>query len=78
MSKLLEPRIYSYITDGLPENHQWANKALYCGHCDTMLHASNNECMTPWVETGIENYCLACFAKIDINGEITDEYGLPS
>lgn len=78
MTKLLEPRIHSYITDELPEEHPLAHKATYCIHCAAMLHASNNECMLTWVETGKGNHCLDCFVQMDRLTEMTDEYGLKS
>lgn len=75
MSQLLEPRIHSYITDGLPEEHPLANKMVECGYCGKTVHAFNNECMSPWVETGVSEYCLQCFASIDL---LTDRHGLTS
>ena len=60
-----EPLIHSCITDGLPDNHPWSGKHLYCTTCEVMIHAGNNECMQTWVETSDGNYCLPCFVKWD-------------
>jgi hypothetical protein len=50
---------------------------VYCASCKAMLHASNNECMQTWVETGRGNFCVKCFAKISDVDALDDEYGLP-
>lgn len=78
MTKLLEPRIHSYITDELPNDHPLAHKSVDCDECNLTLHESTNECINPWAETGKGNYCLKCFSDIDQHAEITDEYGLKS
>jgi hypothetical protein len=61
IGKVFEPRIWSHITDVLPDDHPLAWTSVYCTACKDMVHASNNECMTTWVETGKGGYCLACF-----------------
>lgn len=72
-----EPLYHSGITDGLFEkNNPLRNTdSLYCNRCGEMLHASNNECMQPWMETGKGNYCLYCFPFI-INRYNDSEIGL--
>lgn len=72
-----EPKIHSHITDELPQNHPLAFSCIYCDSLNclsregsAMLHASNNECMQTWVESGIGNYCIRCFVNLkfdDIN-----------
>lgn len=73
-----EPIIHSHITDGLPDNHKLAYSSLFCECCNENLHASNNECMQTWVETGKGNYCLACFAReiYLLDGVLEDKWGL--
>jgi hypothetical protein len=58
-----EPRLHSHIEDVLPDDHPLAYVTVSCDglDCTRMVHASNNECMTTWVETGLGNYCLRCF-----------------
>lgn len=43
-----------------------------------MVHASNNECMQTWVETGEGAYCIRCFGTPG-NGFSTlgDNHALP-
>jgi hypothetical protein len=72
-----EPQIHSHITDILPTDHRLAFTAIYCGSCKAMLHAFNNECMTTWVESGLGNFCLACFAALPDSDALEDEAGLP-
>ena len=60
-----EPRIWSQITDTLPDGHSLAGRTLYCQRCEQMVHASNNENMQTWVETGHGPHCLMCFAVIE-------------
>lgn len=75
-AQLLEPRIWSHITDTLPRNHPLAYQSLSCAVCRVPIHAANNECMQTWVETGKGNYCLGCFTGA--TGEVVDdEWGLP-
>ncbi len=57
-----EPLIHSHIEDVLPEDHPNAYRTVLCKICGEMLHCENNECMQIWVETGIGDYCLPCFA----------------
>ena len=61
-----EPLIHSFRTDILPEGHPLAYECVYCKTCDTMVHCSNNECMDTWIESEEGNYCLQCFARIDL------------
>lgn len=72
-----EPLIHSHITDVLPEEHPSAYRAVVCEKCDALVHASNNECMQTWAETGAGAYCLKCFS--DLTGDVLDDYwGLPA
>ena len=66
-----EPLIHSHITDELLDDHPLAFKTVDCEKCGVMVHASNNECMQTWVETGEGNYCLRCFAKL--TGEVIED-----
>ncbi|MCW2900297.1 MAG: hypothetical protein JWO67_2562 [Streptosporangiaceae bacterium] len=59
----LEPRIWSHITDELPEGHPLAQEAVACIVCRKLVHADYNECMATWVETGRGPYCFGCFAE---------------
>lgn len=70
-----EPKIHSHITDVLPDEHPLAHEQIRCVACEVLVHAFNNECMQTWVETGLGNYCLRCFAST--RGEVLgDEDGL--
>jgi hypothetical protein len=71
-----EPRIWSNITDALPEDHPLAFKTLYCVTCDAMLHCGHNECMRTWVETGKGQHCLECFVRTVDGGVLEDGWGL--
>ncbi len=57
-----EPLIHSHIEDCLPEGHRLAWASVFCAVCGEMVHCENNECMQIWVETGVGDYCLPCFA----------------
>lgn len=60
---MFEPRIWSHITDCLPEDHPLrAHPALACGVCGHGVHV-DNECMDTWVETGRGIYCFGCFVE---------------
>jgi hypothetical protein len=41
-----------------------------------MIHAFNNECMSTWVETGVGNFCIECFARIDFVDALDEKYGV--
>jgi hypothetical protein len=58
----MEPLIHSFVSDELPEDHPKAHERLICERCSRTIHASNNECMDAWVETGLGDFCLGCFA----------------
>lgn len=78
---LREPLIHTGITDVLPDDHPLAWKHVYCdcGHGPVrgeLLHASNNENMQPWVETGAGNFTLKCFADFAEASE-PEDYALP-
>lgn len=60
-----EPLIHSHITDELPNDHPLAWEQVHCADCRILVHAVNNECMTAWVETRNNNYCLTCFANAE-------------
>jgi hypothetical protein len=72
----LEPRLHSHIEDALPGHHPLALTAVVCAICGDLLHASNNECMRTWVETGKGNFCIKCFAGLEGIEDLEDEYGL--
>jgi hypothetical protein len=76
MSALNEPRVHSYITDALPEKHSLAWKPVACRACGELVHASNNECMQTWIETGSGNFCLNCFAAYPDSAALDDDMGL--
>ena len=59
-----EPVFHSYITDALPVSHAWATETVDCEACGVMVHAFNNECMQPWMETGAGPYCFPCFVAL--------------
>lgn len=71
-----DPKIHSHIEDVLPNEHPLSHKCVLCSTCGGMLHASNNECMQTWIETGNGNFCVRCFAKIKGVSALGDEYGL--
>jgi hypothetical protein len=64
-----EPLIHSHLTDALPDDHKQAHQSVYCIECNTLCHASNNECMTTWIEYKGHCYCGQCFASILINND---------
>lgn len=67
-----EPLLHTGITDTLPDAHPLAWTAVGCDNvsCSELLHASNNENMRGWVETGRGNYCLRCFQIIEETEDI--------
>jgi len=65
-----EPRIHSHITDALPDDHALAYEMVDCEKCGVMVHASNNECMQTWIETGRGAFCMRCFAAT--RGEVLE------
>lgn len=71
-----DPQIHSHIEDELPTDHEKAFACVLCSSCGEMLHASNNECMQTWVETGKGDFCIPCFSKIADVQSLDDEYGL--
>ena len=56
-----EPKIHSYLTEKLPEDHKWAYEALNCPKCNGYVHISYNDCVMSWVEIGDRWICLRCF-----------------
>lgn len=68
----MEPLIHSHITDVLPDDHPLAHETIFCGGCTEMLHASNNECMQTWVESGAGAHCLRCFT-LSIGGPVLED-----
>jgi hypothetical protein len=88
VSEISEPRIWSHITDVLPDGHPLAHVTVYCAACREMVHAGNNECMQTWVETGRGPHCLPCFVDAVRGAEpdeqrdglcvLEDEWGLPA
>lgn len=65
----IEPRIWSGITDCLPDDHPLAWETLSCSTCGTMVHAANNENMDTWVETGRDVFCLPHFVEAVRSGD---------
>lgn len=63
---MLEPRIWSQVSGGLPALHPWAFLDVACATCKTVLHTAANENVSVWVETGSCAYCVADFAKIAV------------
>lgn len=63
-----EPLIHSHHTDVLPEEDPRAHTMIECGHCGSLVHADNNECMTTWVEWGPYVLCSDCFIPLLANG----------
>jgi hypothetical protein len=78
MTTLREPLLHTGITDALWDGHPLAWTSVYCGgaDCAEMLHASNNENMRGWVETGRGNFCLPCFAQIEASADDIETYAL--
>jgi len=72
-----EPIFHSWITDVLPDKHPDAYRSIYCVECTAMVHAINNECMTPWFETGVGPHCLDCFTRAVNDLNDTDTFALP-
>lgn len=64
---IVEPLFHSEIVDGLNEDHPRAYQAIYCSHCNEMLHCSNNECMQSWLEFAYMplDLCLSCFIELE-------------
>ena len=56
-----EPALHSALSDRLPSNHPLANQDVSCAECGRLVHASNNECMSTWVEFSNHNVCIECF-----------------
>lgn len=82
-----EPKIWSHITDLLPNDHPLAGTTVSCTVCGAMVHCSNNECMQTWLETGRGPHCAPCFVNAvraapesldDGLCVLDDEWGLPS
>lgn len=73
--KMTEPLIHSHITDGLPDNHAMAFENVSCEDCSVLVHSSNNECMTTWVEAGDGDFCLSCFAAKHNTGGVLNWHG---
>lgn len=59
-----EPLIHTHDTDLLPESHPLAYECVYCERCESMLHCSNNECMSTWVEWKQRYLCGKCFGQL--------------
>jgi hypothetical protein len=63
-----EPVIHSHHTDVLPDSDARAFATVYCDRCGHMVHASNNECMTTWIEWGPHVLCGGCAAPLIADG----------
>ena len=72
---LKDPILHTHVEDCLPDEHPLAFESVDCVRCQDMVHASNNECMQSWVETGKGAYCVVCFAA-ETDGAVEDEFGL--
>lgn len=55
-----EPLIHSHISDVLPDSHALAFEQVHCDRCEKLVHASNNECMSTWLEWNGEKVCIEC------------------
>ena len=64
--KRSEPIYHSHISDELPEGHPMALASQYCKECKGMVHAFNNECMSPWFEWEDSAICFDCFGDPEI------------
>jgi hypothetical protein len=55
--------LHTGLADVLPDEHPHAWETISCDACQVMVHAFNNECMTPWVESpdNTRRWCLECF-----------------
>jgi len=73
-----DPVLHSHIEDVLPDDHPLAFSDVFCRECGGMLHADNNECMQTWVETGLWNFCIQCFAKMPNASNLGEFYGILS
>lgn len=71
-----DPVLHSHVSDVLPDGHKYSHKAIGCARCEVPLHASNNECMVTWVETGKGAFCIKCFAALSDANSLDEEYGL--
>lgn len=73
-----DPVLHSHIEDALPDDHPLAWESQLCMVCKVPLHASNNECMQTWIETGNGSYCLKHFAELPDSDalEAADGWGL--
>lgn len=60
---LREPLLHG-TNDKLPKDSPllFVAGAIYCKRCCEILHASYNENMQFWVESGKGNFCLPCFS----------------
>lgn len=72
-----EPIIHSHIIDSLPEMDERAYDEVFCKDCNAMVHAPNNECMITWVETGVGEWCLSCFALLEWSDLLDEKHALP-
>jgi hypothetical protein len=65
------PVLHTHVERGLPDGHPYAGQAVYCQFCRDPLHASTNECLQTWVETGRGPYCLEDFTNA--TGQVVDD-----
>ena len=63
-----EPLVHSNHTDGLNDAHPLAWQCVHCQHCNMMVHADNNECMTTWLEWGKYVLCARCIIPLIDSG----------
>lgn len=66
----MEPKLHSFITDGLPDDHPLAWSQVECDRCKRLVHAANNECMPSWLEFDPPDVwhvlCLKCAVDITL------------
>lgn len=72
---MLEPRIWSSVSGGLPPTHPWAFHDVVCATCKTPLHSEANENVVVWVETASCGYCVPDFASAAVteDGKLPDD-----
>jgi len=71
------PVLHTHIEDVLPKDHKLAFESVYCTDCKEKLHSMHNECLSTWVEIGVGNFCIPCFAKRhEAAGYVLDEWAL--
>lgn len=71
---MTEPILWSTITGQLPASHRLRLRNVECeGSCRIVVHTAQNRTLQCWVETGIGNYCLMCFAQLFVLSEFEND-----